>query len=146
MIRLLLALAALLTAASSIADEQREISNTATISKTFEIKLESNSGKGEATAATDYLQYGIEAQVDTSIDTEDCDAAKGNYVVILTIRSDKEEPQVLSFEESWERTDDAPVESIRRYPIGDDVDLVRVKIRKLSCTCTDQSAENDAGN
>jgi len=147
MIRLILILAALLTAASSIADEQAEYSNTATISKTFQIKLEYKSGKCEATAASDYLQYGIEAQVDTSIDTEDCAVAKGNYVVILMIRTDKDkELQMLSFGESWERTDDAPVESMRRYPIGDDVDLVRAKIRKLSCTCTDQSTENDAGN
>ena len=147
MIRLVLTLAAFLTVASSIADEQREISNTATISKTFEIKLESNSGMCQATAAVDYFQRGVEAQVETSIDTEDCDVAKGNYVVKLTIRADGDkEAQVLNFEESWERTDGTPVESMRRYPIGDDVDLVRVKIRKLTCTCTDQSAENDAGN
>ena len=147
MIRLLLALTTLLTAAISIANEQEEFSSTATISGTLEIKLESKSGKCQATAATDYLQYGIEAQVDTSIDTEDCAVAKGNYVVILMIRTDKDkEPQMLSFEESWERTDDAQFESIRRYPIGDDVDLVRVRIRNLSCTCTEQSAEINAGN
>ena len=146
MIRLFIALAALLTVVSSVADQQREVSNTATISKTFEVKLESNSGMCQATAAVDYFQRGVEAQVDTSINTEDCDAAKGNYVVKLTIRTDKDkEAQVLNFEESWERTDDAPVESMRRYPIGNDVDLVRVKIRKLSCTCTDQSTGNDAG-
>lgn len=138
MTRFLLAIAALLVAASSIADEQEKSSNTATFSKTFEIKLESNSEMCNATAELDYFQRGTEAQVDTSINTEDCGAANGKYVVKLTIRADNNESQVLNFEESWERTDGAPVESVRRYPIGDDVDLLRARIRKLSCTCAEQ--------
>lgn len=136
MIRYLpVALAALLV--STHAWAEKEISNTLTKSKTIEIKLESESGMCQATASLDYFQRGAEAQVETSIDTDDCGAAKGDYVVKLTIRADgDQESKVLTFDETWERSEDTPVETMRRYPIGDGVDLLRVKTRKLSCTCT----------
>ena len=131
-----LALAILLVSTHAWADN--EISNTVTKSKTIEIKLESESGMCQATASLDYFQRGAEAQVETSIHTEDCAAAKGDYVVKLTVRADGDrESKVLSFDETWERSEDTPVETMRRYPIGDGVDLLRVKTRKLSCTCTD---------
>lgn len=141
--RLFVALATLLVVTSAWGDREREINNTATISKTFELKLESKPGICQATASLDYFQRGNEAQVETSIDTEDCSAAEGAFVVKLTIRADgEEEPSVLDFEETWERNDDAPVESMRRYPIGDNVDLLRVRTRKLSCTCSTDGEED----
>lgn len=136
--RTLLFLAALVVISSAWAEKDKEISNTLTKTKTIEVRLEAEPGMCQATASLDYFQRGVEAQVETSIDTQDCGAAKGNYVVKLTVRADGEqEAKVLDFEETWERSDDTPVESMRRYPIGDDVDLLRVKTRKLSCTCTD---------
>lgn len=137
MIRLLLTLAVLLAAASSSADQEEKPANTSPIVKTLEFnKHEVISDQCVASAALDYFQRGVEAQIETSIDTEDCDVASGTYVVKLTIRSDDGgESKVLDFEESWGRENDVPVESMRRYPIGDAVYLVKVRIRKLSCTC-----------
>ena len=142
MTRTIVLVAAVLVANLALAD--REVNNTATISKTFEMKLESDSGLCQATASLDYFQRGAEAQVETSVDTDECGPAAGTYVVKITVRGDgDDEPRVLDFEETWERSDDAPVETIRRYPIGDDVDLLRVKTRKLSCTCTEVSAAEE---
>lgn len=142
--RLFLALLALLFSASSWADRQTETNNTTTFSKKIEMKLEPHSGICQATAQMDYFQRGAEAQVETSIDTQDCSASSGNFVVRLTIRADgDQESKVLNFEETWERNDDAPVKSVRRYPIGDDVDLLRVRTRNLSCTCAEESAEDN---
>ena len=130
----------LLAAAVASADREREVSNTATISNTVEMKLETDSNLCQATASMDYFQRGAEAQVETSIDTDECGPAEGTYIVKITVRGDSdEEPRVLDFEETWERGDDMPVESMKRYPIGDDVDLLRVKTRKLSCTCRETS-------
>ena len=138
--RLFLVAAALLLAAPGLADREREVSNTATISNTVEMKLETDSNLCQATASMDYFQRGAEAQVETSIDTDECGPAEGTYIVKITVRGDgDEEPRVLDFEETWERGDDMPVESMKRYPIGDDVDLLRVKTRKLSCTCREVS-------
>lgn len=140
--RLILALAALLLTATSIADDEENTSTRAKISKTFQLKPPPVSSKCVATATLDYFQRGDEAQVETSIDTEDCSAASGSYIVKLTIRSDTDGKQtVLDVEESWERTEVAPVESMRRYLIGDGMELRKVRVRKLSCTC----AEDDSG-
>lgn len=110
----------------------------------FEIQLEMNSRSCQALASLEYFQRGAEAEVETSIHTDDCDAASGHYVLHVTVRGDDEmEPRILIFEETWERSDDTPVEKIRRYPIGDDVDLLRIKSRKLSCTCV-ETAEPSA--
>ena len=139
--RTLLTVLALLVTTSAWGEKDREINNTTTKTKTIEMRLEPTSGVCQATASLDYFQRGNEAQVETSIDTGECGPAKGSYVVKLTIRADgEEESRVLDFEETWERGDDSPVESMRRYPIGDDVDLLRVRTRKLSCTCTEQDA------
>ena len=147
MIRLVLTLAIFLAAAHSVAGEEedgdKDDSRTATISKTFQIKLESKSAMCVATAELDYSQRGVEAQVETVVDAKDCDTASGNYVVKVTIRSDADgQARVLDFKESWNRTEGLPFESMRRYPIGDEVELKKVRIRKLSCTCADQGTED----
>lgn len=132
----------LLVATPAVAD--RDVSNTLTKTKTVEMKVESKTSHCQATASLDYFQRGAEAQVETSIDTDECGPAQGSYVVKITVRGDgDEEARVLNFDETWERSDDAPVEAKRRYPIGDNVDLLRVKTRKLSCTCTEVSAGNE---
>jgi len=43
----------------------------------------------------------------------------------------------------WQRSDDQDVSFTSDYPIGDDVDLVSVRLRGLSCTCGDP-AQTDA--
>ena len=140
MMRLLVLFIALALATHALAD--RKVNNSATFSKTIELKHAPESSHCQATASQDYFQRGAEAQVETTIDTDECDAAEGSYVIKITVRADgAEEPEVLEFPETWERSDDAPVEAIRRYPIGDDVDLLRVRTRKLSCTCKGMSAD-----
>jgi hypothetical protein len=93
-------------------------------------------GGCEASASMEYFQRGAEADVKAKVDNADCAASSGSFVVEVTIRADGETESVkLRFEEEWHRDDDAPVDVERRYPIGDDVDLLRVRIRKLSCDC-----------
>ena len=142
MSRLIFGIAALFIAANSIAADDEDSSTRATISKTLQFKLESDSNACVATAALDYFQRGTDAQVETSVDTEDCSAASGGYIVKLTIRSDSDGKEtVLDVEESWERVEDAPVESIRRYPIGKGVELRKVRVRKLSCACAEEEED-----
>ena len=140
MIRLLIALAALLMATTLIADDDENTSRKASISKTIELKLEFTSGGCEADANLDYFQRGIEVQVETVIETQSCDAASGEYIVKVTVLSETEtDTTTLTFEDAWEQVGGLPAESMRRYAIGNDVDLKRVRIRKLSCTCTSEN-------
>ena len=134
--------AMMVLAAYAWAGEEPEFSETTSRTKTMEIKIESTSNLCSAIASLDYQQRGAEAEVATSVHTDDCAAANGSYMLKITVRGDADkEPRILSFEESWERSDNTPVESLRRYPIGDDVDLLRIKARKLSCRCADTTEQ-----
>jgi hypothetical protein len=89
-----------------------------------------------ATAAFDYFQRGAEAQVEARIDNPHCAASSGSFIVEITIKADNADAaEKLRFEEAWDRSDDQTIVFARRYPIGDDVDLLRIRIRKLSCDC-----------
>ncbi len=130
--------ATLLLSAIAWAGDEPEFNQTASKTKSMEIRIESNTALCTAIASLEYLQRGAEAEVVTNVHTDDCAAAGGNYTLKITVRGDSDkEPRTLSFEESWERSDDAPVQTEKRYPIGDDVDLLRIKARELSCRCAD---------
>jgi hypothetical protein len=45
--------------------------------------------------------------------------------------------QLLEFFESWQRQDDQPVKFSATYPIGENVDLLRVRPTQSRCTCAD---------
>lgn len=101
-------------------------------------------GGCEASASIEYFQRGAEADVKAAVENPDCAASSGRFVVEITVRADgATENAKLRFEEQWQRDDDAPVLSERRYPIGDNVDLLRVRIRKLSCSCADVSSDTE---
>jgi len=138
---LLLVMAAV--ALPGFADEL-DTANTVEFSKTFEIRLEHEAGGCQATATVEYLQRGAEAEVDTLVENAECGASSGEYAVELTVRRDgTTEAEKLRFEESWSRDDKLPVKTSRRYTIGDNADLLRVKVRDLSCTCatTDEDTQ-----
>ena len=90
----------------------------------------------------EYFQRGADADVETTIENYDCAASMRPYVIEAMIRADDADgPEKLTFPESWSRDDDQPVVISKRYPIGDNVDLLRVKIRKLRCKCAEESGE-----
>jgi hypothetical protein len=43
----------------------------------------------------------------------------------------------LDFTETWERTDDKPVMFMHHYPIGENVEVIRVQGRSLQCRCAE---------
>lgn len=93
-----------------------------------------------ASVALDYFQRGAEAEAEMSVDTLDCAAASGSFVVEVTIRADDADgPEKLAFEESWSRDDNKPVSMKRKYAIGDDVQLLRIRIRKVACSCDEET-------
>jgi hypothetical protein len=132
----LMVLLLLLASAEALAGETK--ANSVEFSKTIEMKMESQTNHCAATASVDYFQRGPEAQLEATIDNHDCAASSGKFVVEVTIRTDgAEASEKLKFPETWSREDDASVVVNRRYPIGDDTDLLRVKVRNMRCTCTE---------
>ena len=137
--------AAMLCAATAAADDREIEAKSATFSKTFEMKVEQHSSACEATAVLEYSQHGAEVEVEATIENSDCAASSGEFTIETTVRGDGQmDSDKFSFPETWSRDDENPVVITKRYPIGDNVDLMRVKVRKLRCECSKETAESDA--
>lgn len=91
-----------------------------------------------------YLQKNTVAVVDSTIDNTECEASSGDYTVLVRFRDENNEIQSLEYSESWSRDDDKAVESRKEYFIGDNVDLVNVRAKKLRCICDTAGAEAEA--
>jgi hypothetical protein len=90
-----------------------------------------------AAIEVEYSQRDTVAGVALAIDTKDCAAASGEYKVIVSVRNEALELTTLEFAETWQRLDVQPVIFKKDYPIGENVDLVRVRTRGVSCTCAE---------
>ena len=131
---------------SAAADRQTK-PNSATFSKTIELKAEQHTNACEATASLEYFQRGAEAEVETTIENPDCATSSGEYAIEATVRTDGQTvSEKLSFPETWSRDNNESVVITKRYPIGDDVDLLRVKVRKLHCECSEEATEPDVAS
>lgn len=91
-----------------------------------------------------YLQKNTVAVVDSTIDNTECDASSGDYMVLVRFMDENNEIQSLEYAETWSRDDDKAVESRKEYFIGDNVDLVTVRSRKLRCVCDSAGEEGQA--
>jgi hypothetical protein len=90
-----------------------------------------------ATIEYAYTQRGSTVSVESTIENKDCAASAGDYDLLVSIRNENDELKTLEFHELWQRLDDQPVKLSRTYPIGENVDLVRVRSAGLQCTCSD---------
>jgi hypothetical protein len=90
-----------------------------------------------ATIEVAYTQRDINVGVEGTIAHNTCAASSGDYKVVVSVRDQDRELQTLEFFESWLRQDDQPVKFSGVYPIGENVDVVRVRTVQLRCTCAD---------
>jgi hypothetical protein len=89
----------------------------------------------EASTSTSYHQRNTVARLLSTITVEGCAAAGGNFTVAVRVRDESGAQQTLEFEETWQRSDDQDVSLMADYPIGENVELVSVRVRGMSCTC-----------
>jgi hypothetical protein len=99
-----------------------------------------------ATTTTESRQLNTVARVNTTLKIEDCTAASGAFTIALVIKDESGADKPLEFEETWQRSDDQDVEFTTDYPIGENVDLLDVRMRALSCTCADDLAPAEEGS
>ena len=88
-----------------------------------------------------YSQRNTIAETEGTIHTADCAAASGVYTIAARYRDENGEIHSVETEETWARTDDQPVHFSARLTIGDNVDLVRVRARKIRCECAADGTE-----
>ncbi len=93
-----------------------------------------------ATIEIRYSQRNTLANVEGTIAHADCAASTGEYKITATVRDEKLDVKALEFVEAWQRNDDRPVTLRADYPIGENVDLLRVRARETRCTCVDTLA------
>jgi hypothetical protein len=91
----------------------------------------------ESSVDLKYFQRDTFARVTGMIENETCTASSGTFEIEARVEEEDGERRALVFSESWERNDDQPVEFSAEYPIGEDVYLVRLRARGLSCTCAE---------
>jgi hypothetical protein len=89
----------------------------------------------------EYVQRDTLARVNGVIENETCAASSGNYEIEVQVEDENGETTTLVFGESWQRDDDRPVAFAADYPIGENVELIRIRSRRLRCTCGDDSEE-----
>jgi hypothetical protein len=98
----------------------------------------------EATAETTYSQRNTVARVESTIEIPECTVASGEMTLSVRVRDESGEIKPLEFEASWQRSDDQDVHLTADYPIGENVELMSVRVRRLRCTCADAASEASA--
>lgn len=95
------------------------------------------SGQCEAMGETVYEQRNSVARIESTLEIDDCTAASGEFTISLRVRDESGEIKTVEFNETWQRADGQNVIFTADYPIGENVQLLRARMRDLSCTCAD---------
>lgn len=101
------------------------------------------SARCQATLDIEYVQIDTIAKITGVLHTNDCAASSGEYTIQARIRDQSGEMKALDFSESWQRDDDQPVNLSAEYPIGENVELLRVRSSGLRCQCAEPQEERD---
>jgi len=105
------------------------------------LKAESKSALCSARVEIEYNQRNTVAWTAGTIDTRDCAAASGVYTIAVQYRDEQGEIHTVEQQERWGRNDDQPVHFEGEYTIGENVDLIRVRTRKVRCECATPTNE-----
>ncbi len=89
----------------------------------------------QAEVTLSYAQNNTLASVDGTIDNATCGASSGSLVLSVTTANESGERTSQEFTQAWMREDDQPVTFSADYPIGKNVELVRVRAPRIRCTC-----------
>ena len=82
-----------------------------------------------------YQQKDTLAVVDATLNNADCAASSGEYTVLIRYRDQNSEQQSIEVPVTWERDDDQTIVTRAEYVIGENVDLVNVRPRRVRCLC-----------
>src|SRR5688572_18302099 len=118
--------------------EAESVSHEQTIELSF--KLDAPSTQCSAATTTEYEQRNTVARINSTFAIADCTLASGVFFVAVRVKDESgEEKPPLEFSETWQRSDANDVRFTADYPIGENVDLISVRLRGLTCTCGDSA-------
>ena len=92
----------------------------------------------EATTLTEYEQRNNVARVTGTVSIANCPAGTaGTFTLVARVRDESGEIKPVEFSEAWQRADAQDHAFNGEYPIGDNVELMNVRVRGLTCTCAE---------
>ena len=90
----------------------------------------------EATTRTEYSQRNTVARVTGTVSVTSCPAGSaGTFDLVARIKDESGETKPIEFPQSWQRSDKGDESFAGDYAIGENVELVNVRVRNLKCTC-----------
>jgi hypothetical protein len=90
----------------------------------------------EVSALTEYSQRNTMARVEGSISIAMCPAGStGSFTIVARVRDPSGESKLLEFNQTWQRDDTEDHKFNSDFPIGENAELVSVRLRSLDCTC-----------
>ena len=94
----------------------------------------------EASTLTEYQQRNNVARVTGTVSISSCPAGTtGTFTLVARVRDDAGETKPIEFNETWQRADAGDHVFNTDYPIGENVELMSVRVRGLKCTCADSA-------
>jgi hypothetical protein len=122
--------------------ETESVSHEQTIELLFKLDAPPSTLQCSAATTTEYEQRNTVARIESTFAIADCTLASGAFTVAVRTKGENgEERPPLEFSETWQRSDAHDVRFTADYPIGENVDLVSVRLRGLTCTCGDAAAK-----
>ena len=109
----------------------------------IEAEHEYSTNACEARLEVEYYQKGDSVPVETVLDNDRCAASGGSYTLQVRCRGGDGEVRTAEFEERWERSDAEPITLGKDYYVAENIDVMRVRSRRLRCECA--PAPDDAG-
>ena len=95
----------------------------------------------EASALTEYSQQNTMARIQGSISIANCPAGStGKFTIVARVRDDSGDTELLEFSKAWQRDDAEDHKFNSDFEIGENVELVSVRLRSLDCTCAATAA------
>ena len=92
----------------------------------------------EASTLTEYQQRNNVARVTGTVSIANCPAGTaGTFTLVARVRDESGGIKPVEFNETWQRADAQDHAFNGDYPIGDNVELMNVRVRGLTCTCAD---------
>jgi hypothetical protein len=99
---------------------------------------ESSGPQCEASTLTEYQQRNNIARVTGTVSIANCPAGTtGSFMLVARVRDENGETRPIEFDQSWQRDDAQDHTFNADYPIGENVELMNVRVRNLKCTCAD---------
>jgi hypothetical protein len=95
----------------------------------------------EASALTEYSQRNTMARIQGSISIANCPAGStGKFTIVARVRDESGEVELIEVSKEWQRDDTEDHKFNSDFEIGENVELVSVRLRSLDCTCAATAA------